>query len=57
MKYFEVILDTSSELIETRCGELEELGVSGFIIEDETDFRSFLDNNRITASMSVRTLR
>ena len=43
MRYFEVILDTPSDLIELRCSELETLGVSGFIIEDEADFRSFLE--------------
>jgi ribosomal protein L11 methyltransferase len=46
MRYFEVILDTPSDLIELRCSELETLGVSGFIIEDEADFRSFLEKNR-----------
>ena len=46
MKYYEVTLDTPSEQIELRCSELETLGVSGFIIEDEADFRSFLEKNR-----------
>ena len=46
MKYYEVTLDTPSEEIELRCSELETLGVSGFIIEDESDFRSFLEKNR-----------
>ena len=46
MKYYEVTLDTPSEQIEQRCSELEALGVSGFIIEDETDFHSFLEQNR-----------
>ena len=46
MRYYEVTLDTPSDLIELRCSELEALGVSGFIIEDEADFRSFLEKNR-----------
>ena len=46
MKYYEVTLNTPSEEIELRCSELETLGVSGFIIEDETDFRSFLEKNK-----------
>ncbi len=46
MKYFEVTLNTPSAEIDARCGELEELGVSGFIVEDEEDFRNFLETNR-----------
>ena len=46
MKYFELTLDTPSELIDLRCSELEDMGISGFIIEDEADFRSFLEHNR-----------
>ena len=46
MKYYEVTLDMPSDLIELRCSELETLGVSGFIIEDESDFRLFLEENR-----------
>ena len=46
MNYFEVTLNTPSAEIETRCSELEALGVSGFIVEDEEDFRNFLENNR-----------
>lgn len=46
MKYYEVTLNTPSAMIEERCSELEEKGISGFIIEDEEDFSSFLDNNR-----------
>jgi len=45
MKYYELILNTPSEEINARCASLEELGVSGFIIEDEKDFKSFLSNN------------
>lgn len=45
MKYYEITLDTPSAEIELRCGELEALGIGGFIIEDENDFHSFLQNN------------
>ena len=46
MNYYEVTLNTPSAEIDARCGELEALGVSGFIVEDEEDFRNFLENNR-----------
>ena len=46
MNYYEVTLNTPSAKIDARCGELEALGVSGFIVEDEEDFRNFLENNR-----------
>ena len=46
MKYFEVTMNTPGAEIDMRCSELEDLGVSGFIIEDEADFRAFLENNR-----------
>ena len=45
MKYYEITLDCPSSEIDARCAELEELGISGFIIEDEKDFRAFLENN------------
>lgn len=46
MRYWECILDTTSDEIDTRCEELAELGVGGFVIENEEDFRDFLENNR-----------
>ena len=46
MKYYEIILDTPSEEIDLRCAELEALGVSGYIVEDERDFKEFLENNK-----------
>lgn len=45
MIYTEVIINTSSDVIETRCARLEEMGVAGFVIEDENDFRDFLNEN------------
>ena len=46
MKYYEVVLNTDSEKIDERCAELESLGISGFIIEDEADFKAFLETNK-----------
>ena len=46
MKYLEVTMNLPGAEIDLRCSELEELGVNGFIIEDEEDFRTFLENNR-----------
>ena len=46
MRYWECVLDTAAEEIDTRCEELASLGVGGFVIENEEDFREFLENNR-----------
>lgn len=46
MKYTEVTLNTLSSNIDETCARLEELGVSGFVVEDEKDFKDFLDNNK-----------
>ena len=46
MQYIECILDLSPEEIDPRCEELGALGVGGFVVESEEDFRSFLENNR-----------
>lgn len=45
MKYIEVTINTPSELIDERCEQLTELGAEGFSIENEDDFRDFLDHN------------
>ena len=45
MRYWECILDTPSEEIDERCDELSGLGVGGFVVENEEDFRNFLENN------------
>ena len=45
MQYIECILDTPESEIDARCDELASLGVNGFVIENETDFRQFLENN------------
>lgn len=46
MKYTEVIIETPESEIDERCERLTELGCSGFVIESESDFREFLENNR-----------
>ena len=46
MRYWECILDTPAEEIEARCEELGNIGVGGFVVENENDFRDFLENNR-----------
>lgn len=45
MKYIEITINTPSELIDERCEQLATLGAEGFSIENEEDFREFLDNN------------
>ena len=46
MDYLECVLNTPSEEMDARCEELEALGVEGgFVIEDEADFRRFLEQN------------
>ena len=46
MRYTEVIIETPEEEIDLRCEKLTELGCCGFVIENESDFREFLENNR-----------
>ena len=46
MRYIEVIVNTPEDLLEQRCEEMAALGVGGFVIENESDFRDFLENNR-----------
>ena len=45
MRYLEVTFDTPQELIDSRCAEMSEMGVGGFVIENEADFQNFLENN------------
>ena len=46
MRYLEITVDTPTGEIDRRCEEMAAMGVSGFVIENEEDFRSFLENNR-----------
>ena len=45
MRYWECVLNTPSEEMDARCEELAGLGVGGFVVENEEDFRNFLENN------------
>ena len=45
MRWIEVCLDTPAESIDRRCDELAALGATGFVIENEEDFRDFLEHN------------
>ena len=45
MRYIEVIVDTPAEEIDRRCEEMTAMGVSGFVIENEEDFKDFLEHN------------
>jgi len=45
MRWIEVTIETPEKEIDARCETLAELGCSGFVIENEADFKSFLENN------------
>ena len=46
MRWIEVCCETPETEIDSRCEELAALGAEGFVIENEHDFQSFLENNR-----------
>lgn len=46
MKYTEVIIETTESGIDECCDKLSALGLCEYVIENESDFRSFLENNR-----------
>ena len=46
MKWFELHIDTSPAGLEPVAVMLRELGIEGLVIEDEGDFRQFLEQNR-----------
>lgn len=46
MRWIEASVETKSELIDDLCLRLEAAGVGGMVIEDEADFRNFLETNR-----------
>lgn len=46
MRWIEASIETKSEEIEKLCTALEALGVEGVCIEDETDFKAFLEDNK-----------
>ena len=45
MRYIEVIVDTPSKDIDRRCEEMTAMGVGGLVIENEEDFKDFLEHN------------
>jgi len=46
MQWIEVSIETKHEQIENLCENLAALGVEGMSIEDENDFKDFLENNQ-----------
>ncbi len=45
MDWIEITITTTSAGIESVCGNLYQLGITGLQIEDEADFKDFLENN------------
>lgn len=45
MDWLEVTIYTTAEGIESVCGNLYQLGITGVMIEDEADFKEFLEEN------------
>jgi len=45
MRWIEISVNTPSEEIDSLCARLTPLGVEGFIIETEEDFKNFLEHN------------
>jgi len=46
MQWLELHIDASPASIEAVCDMLREIGIEGLVIEDETDFQTFLEENR-----------
>jgi len=45
MRYIEVTVNTPAEEIDSRCQQMAEMGAGGFVIENEEDFKNFLESN------------
>jgi len=45
MRYIEVCVNTEAKDIDLRCEQMAEMGAGGFVIENEDDFKDFLENN------------
>lgn len=45
MRYIELSVNTPTDEIDRRCAEMADMGAEGFVIENEEDFRAFLENN------------
>ena len=46
VKWLEVTLDTTEAELDALCARLTGNGVTGLAIEDEEDFKTFLEQNR-----------
>ena len=46
LKWLEVVLDTTQDKLDDLCARLTANGVTGMAIEDEADFKTFLEQNR-----------
>ena len=46
MRWIEVCVNTPEDRIDERCEAMAAMGAGGFVIENESDFRDFLENNR-----------
>ena len=47
MRYIEVSVNTPKEALDRRCEEMAAMGADGFVIENEEDFRDFLEKNHM----------
>ena len=45
MRYIEVKVNTPGAEIDVRCQEMADMGAGGFVIENEEDFKDFLEQN------------
>ncbi len=45
MRYIEVTVNTPGSEIDARCQEMADMGAGGFVIENEEDFKDFLEQN------------
>ena len=45
MRYIEVTVNTPKEELDARCEQMAAMGAGGFVIENEEDFKEFLEHN------------
>ena len=45
MRYIEVTVNTPADEIDARCEQMAAMGAGGFVIENEQDFKDFLEHN------------
>ena len=45
MRYIEVTVNTPKEELDARCEQMAAMGAGGFVIENEDDFKEFLEHN------------